>query len=57
MKTVKVHLLSTSDEIIYEQVLNCYVKSGMYCIMLEKGESRVVHKYPCINIFRVEEDY
>jgi hypothetical protein len=57
MKTVKIHLLSTSNEIIYDNILNSYIKANMYCILIEKDGKKVVHKYPFDNIFRVEETY
>ncbi len=51
---IKVHLTSQSSPIEYEYVKNAYTKDGMYCLYLESG---IVHKYPCVNIFRVEEGY
>lgn len=51
---VKVHLLSQSKPISYTDVKNAYIKNGMYCILTEIGGK--VHKYPMVNIFRVEED-
>jgi len=57
MKTVRIHLLSTSNEITYTNIINSYIKSNMYCVLFEKDDGMVVHKYPFSNIYRVEEDY
>ena len=51
---IKVHLSSQSMAIEYTDVKNAYTKDGMYCLYLESG---IVHKYPCVNIFRIEEEY
>lgn len=51
---IKVHLSSHSSPIEYNGVKNAYTKDGMYCLYLEGG---IVHKYPFVNIFRVEEEY
>lgn len=50
---VKVHLLSQSHPIVYNESENCYVKDGYFCVLV----NGIVHKYPSCNIFRVEEDY
>lgn len=49
-----VHLLSQSKGITYENVKNAYTKDGLYCLYLEDNK---VHKYPLVNIFRIEESY
>jgi hypothetical protein len=49
---VEVHLLSQSQPIERNNVVNAYVKAGMYCILLS---TNVVEKYPLVNIFRVKE--
>lgn len=49
----KVHLLSQAKPIVYENVKNEYTKDGLLCIYM----GTVVHKYPLVNIFRVEEVY
>lgn len=49
---VKVHLISQSKPIEHENIINAYIKSGMYCLLLKNME---VYKYPLINIFRVIE--
>jgi hypothetical protein len=51
---IKVHLLSQSKPIEYNDVENSYTKDGMYCIYTKENK---VHKYPMVNIFRVEENY
>ncbi len=51
---IKVHLLSQSKPIEYEDVKNAYTKSGLYCVYLKNNQ---VHKYPLCNVFRIEEDY
>ena len=50
---LKVHLFSQSKPIHYEDVTNGYTKDGLFCVYL----GSIVHKYPLVNIFRVEEDY
>ena len=50
-----VHLLSQSKGIEYPNVTNAYTKDGMYCIY--KEDAKLVHKYPLVNIFRIEESY
>jgi hypothetical protein len=51
---IKVHLLSQSKPIEYEDVKNAYTKSVLYCVYLKNNQ---VHKYPLCNVFRIEEDY
>lgn len=55
---LKVHLLEQSNPIEYENIINCYTKGNLYCVYFEddKGDNKV-HKYPLMNIFRVEEVY
>ena len=48
---VEVHLLSQSQPIERNDVINAYIKAGMYCLMF----SDRVEKYPLVNIFRVVE--
>jgi len=50
---LKVHLISQSKPVEHIEVINTYIKSGMYCILLPNEE---VYKYPMINIFRVIEN-
>jgi hypothetical protein len=50
---IEIHLLSQSQPIKYDNVINAYTKDGLYCIYL--GEE--VHKYPMVNIFRIKETY
>lgn len=50
-------MLEQSRPIEYQEVLNTYTKGGMYCIYFNKGEETIVHKYPLVGIFRVEENY
>lgn len=52
---VRLHLLSQSNPIVYENVENAYTKDGMYCIWITNTD--VVYKYPLVNIFRVTETY
>lgn len=49
---VHVHLKHQSKPVKYPQVKNAYQKGDLYCIMLP---DRVVHKYPLVDLFRVEE--
>lgn len=51
---IKIHLLSQSQPIIYEDAKNAYTKDGMYCIYTKDN---LVDKYPMVNIFRVRESY
>jgi len=51
--TIKIHLLSQSKPIEYKDVKNAYTKDGLYCIY----KDGIVHKYPMVNIFRIEETY
>jgi len=53
-KTLKVHLMSQSKPIEYFDVKNSYTKEGLFCIYQRTG---IVHKYPMIHIFRIEEVY
>jgi len=54
---IKIHLLTTSEPIEHIAV-NAYTKGGLYCVLsLDNNSSRVVHKYPMCNIFRVIETY
>jgi hypothetical protein len=57
-RLVKVHLLTTSAPIEYkENIINCYTKDGMYCVLFSNDNNvKVVHKYPINNIFRVVEE-
>lgn len=50
MKT-EIHLLSQSQPIIREGVLNTYTKGGLFCLMFEDH----VEKYPLCQIFRIKE--
>lgn len=50
---VKIHLLSQSHPIVYDNVSNCYSKDGLFCVL----KDNIVHKYPLCNIFRIEENY
>ena len=52
----KVHLLSQSQPITHEDIVNTYTKGGMFCVLGE-GEFPVVVKYPLCNILRVTETY
>lgn len=50
--TVKVWLKETSQPIIIHAV-NAYQKGGFYCVY----DGTIVHKFPLISIFRVQEEY
>jgi len=54
---LSIHLISQSQPIYYNNVINTYVKNGMYCIFVILNAEKKVYKYPLINIFRVIEDY
>lgn len=49
---IKVHLISQSNPIEHKDILNTYIKNGMYCLLLKDN---IVYKYPLVNIFRVIE--
>ena len=51
---VLVHLLSQSQGVPHEDVVNTYVKSGLYCVLTSDG---YVYKYPVQHLFRVKESY
>ena len=50
---VEVQLLSTSQAIVHDNVINSYQKGDLFCVY----ESNKVYKYPIGNIFRIVEDY
>lgn len=52
---VRVKLTETSQPLVYEKVINTYTKGGLYCILYQKGNEKLVHKYPLCNVFRIEE--
>ncbi len=54
---IKVHLTEQSVPIEYTAVINTYTKAGMYCVYFDREGTKLVHKYPMCNIFRVEENY
>ena len=54
MMTVVVHLLSQSQGVPHDNVVNTYVKSGLYCVATNDG---YVYKYPVDHLFRVKESY
>lgn len=49
---IKVHLISQSKPIEHKEIVNTYIKEGMYCLLVTNNE---VYKYPMCNIFRVIE--
>lgn len=53
---VEIHRNETSQSIKYD-ALSAYTKGPMYCVLIEKEEKKVVHKYPICQIFRVVEEY
>ena len=54
----EIQLLSTSQPLVYDEVINTYTKGFMYCIFFKNSEGeQVTHKYPSMNIFRVIEPY
>jgi len=54
---IEIHRNETSQPIVYDTVINAYTKGPMYCVMFEKDNKRITHKYPLCSIFRVIEDY
>lgn len=49
---VEIHLLHQSQPILRIDVKNTYVKSDLFCLMMNNGK---VEKYPVIHIFRIVE--
>lgn len=54
---IKVHLLEQSKPIEYSVVVNTYTKGATYCVLFERDGVMIVHKYPLVCIFRIEESY
>lgn len=54
---IKVYLLEQSKPIEYSVVVNTYTKGAMYCVLFVRDGDMLVHKYPLVGIFRVEESY
>lgn len=54
---IEIHRNEASQPLVYENVINAYTKGNMYCILVEKDNKRVTHKFPLCSIFRVVEDY
>lgn len=50
--TVNVHLYTQSQPVVLENVVNCYQKGDLYCILKDNGD---VYKFPLIHIFRIKE--
>lgn len=50
--SVNVHLKEQSQPIQRQNVVNTYLKDGLFCLLLSSGD---VEKYPLMNIFRVTE--
>ena len=50
---VHIHMESQSNPVVRENVLNTYVKEGLYCVYLENG---TVYKYPIKSIFQITEN-
>ena len=51
IRIVHVHLLSQSQPIKRNDVINTYTKDGMFCVQLEEK----VEKYPLCNLYNVVE--
>lgn len=55
---IEVQRENSSEAIVYEQVINAYVKGPFYCILFTNSQgNRVTHKFPWMQLFRVIEDY
>ncbi len=50
---IKIILLSNSKHIEYENAVNTYSMGGMFCVRVDEN---IIHKYPMVNIVRVEFD-
>lgn len=53
---IEIHLLTTSQPFIFENVGNTYTKDGLFCVYLAEPILKV-YKFPLSNIFRIIEDY
>ena len=54
---IEVHRNETSQPIVYEHAVNAYTKGSMYCVLINNGEAKLVHKYPLYSIFRIVESF
>ena len=54
---IEIQRNESSYPIVYEEVINAYTKGNMYCILFEKDNKKITHKFPLCSIFRVIEDY
>ena len=54
---IEIQRNETSEPITYFKAINAYTKGPMYCVLFEKGDQRMTHKYPLCSIFRVIEEY
>lgn len=55
---VNIRLQEASKPKHYENVINVYTKGNLLCVyFIDEFEKKTVHKYPLMNIFRVEEGY
>ena len=54
---IEIHRNETSQALVYENVINCYTKGPLYCVLIEKEGERVTHKFPLVSLFRVIETY
>ena len=57
MANVQVHLLSQSQPIKRDNVVNTYTKDGLFCLYITKDGESYVEKYPLVNIFQIKEKY
>lgn len=53
---IQIHRNEISKPIMYE-ALNGYTNGNVYCVLIERGGEKEVHKYPLCSIFRIVEEY
>lgn len=56
-KTILVHMQEQSHPVVILNVLNCYTKGPLYCVLVENKGEKKVYKFPLCNIFRITEPY
>lgn len=55
---VWIYFQEVSEPKYYETVINLYTKGALLCVQhIDKDGDEMVHKYPLMNIFRIEHAY
>lgn len=53
---VEIHCQQASQPQYYDNVVNAYTKGELYCMLIDKGDCLITHKFPLSTIFRIIED-